>query len=81
MEWNWRGEKGADGCEPLMKQYWFAGNHSDIGGSYSNKSRLSDIALKWMLDEASSVEHPIVIDPSHLHIFRIQEGFNMTSAR
>ena len=30
---------------------WFAGNHSDIGGSYpENESRLSDIALKWMVD-------------------------------
>lgn len=35
-----------------MKQVWFAGNHSDIGGSYpENESRLSDIALKWMVDE------------------------------
>ncbi len=30
-------------------QVWFAGNHSDIGGSYpENESRLSDIALQWM---------------------------------
>ncbi|MFN3169146.1 MAG: phospholipase effector Tle1 domain-containing protein [Hyphomicrobiales bacterium] len=35
-----------------MKQVWFPGNHSDIGGSYpENESRLSDIALKWMIDE------------------------------
>jgi uncharacterized protein (DUF2235 family) len=35
-----------------MKQYWFAGCHSDIGGSYPEpESRLSDIALKWMIDE------------------------------
>ena len=34
-----------------FRQVWFAGNHSDIGGSYpENKSRLSDIALKWMAD-------------------------------
>jgi uncharacterized protein (DUF2235 family) len=75
VEWTWSGAKGADGREPLMKQYWFAGNHSDIGGSYSeNESRLSDIALKWMLDEASSVEHPIVIDQSHLHMFPDPRG-------
>jgi uncharacterized protein (DUF2235 family) len=37
-------------------QQWFAGNHSDIGGSYhENESRLSDISLKWMLDEAVAV--------------------------
>jgi uncharacterized protein (DUF2235 family) len=37
-------------------QQWFAGNHSDIGGSYhENESRLSDISLQWMLDAAASV--------------------------
>ncbi|UDL96233.1 DUF2235 domain-containing protein [Lichenihabitans sp. PAMC28606] len=36
--------------EPFQ-QVWFAGNHSDIGGSYpENESRLSDITLQWMLD-------------------------------
>lgn len=35
-----------------MKQYWFAGCHSDIGGGYPEiESRLSDIALQWMIDE------------------------------
>jgi hypothetical protein len=32
-----------------FRQVWFAGNHSDIGGSYpENESRLSDVALDWM---------------------------------
>jgi hypothetical protein len=36
-----------------FQQYWFAGNHSDIGGSYAeNESRLSDLALGWMSREA-----------------------------
>ena len=35
-----------------FKQVWFAGNHSDIGGSYlESESRLSDISLQWMVDE------------------------------
>jgi uncharacterized protein (DUF2235 family) len=35
-----------------LKQLWFAGCHSDIGGSYlESESRLSDIALDWMVDE------------------------------
>lgn len=39
-----------------FEQVWFAGNHSDIGGSYpEDESRLSDIALKWMVDAASEV--------------------------
>lgn len=36
-----------------FEQYWFAGNHSDIGGSYAeNESRLSDLAIGWMSTEA-----------------------------
>jgi uncharacterized protein (DUF2235 family) len=36
-----------------LQQIWFAGNHSDIGGSYpENESRLSDIALEWMVHAA-----------------------------
>lgn len=36
-----------------LVQAWFAGAHSDVGGSYKqDESGLSDITLKWMLDEA-----------------------------
>jgi len=36
-----------------VKQVWFAGVHSDVGGSYSEKeSGLSKIALEWMMTEA-----------------------------
>lgn len=35
-----------------LKQVWFPGCHSDIGGSYPEpESRLSDIALDWMIEE------------------------------
>ena len=35
-----------------LKQVWFAGCHSDVGGSYLEpESRLSDIALDWMVSE------------------------------
>jgi uncharacterized protein (DUF2235 family) len=41
---------------PWFEQMWFAGDHSDIGGSYiENESRLSDIALRWMIDAAETV--------------------------
>jgi uncharacterized protein (DUF2235 family) len=41
-------------AEPFQ-QIWFAGNHSDIGGSYpENESRLSDVTLKWMADFIST---------------------------
>ena len=48
-----------------FKQVWFAGNHSDVGGSYpENESRLSDIALKWMADEADKVG--LLLDRNYL---------------
>ncbi len=35
-----------------LKQVWFPGCHSDVGGSYpEEESRLSDIALDWMVAE------------------------------
>lgn len=37
-----------------IKEVWFAGVHSDVGGSYTElDSGLSKIALQWMLNEAS----------------------------
>ncbi len=45
-----------DGRPAWFEQMWFAGNHSDIGGSYAeDESRLSDIALGWMADAAKEV--------------------------
>lgn len=36
-----------------IKEVWFAGVHSDVGGSYPEaQSQLSKIALRWMVDEA-----------------------------
>ena len=36
-------------------EVWFAGVHSDVGGSYAeSESQLSKIALKWMLCEAEN---------------------------
>lgn len=34
-----------------VKEMWFPGVHGDVGGGYQD-SLLSDIALKWMIDEA-----------------------------
>ena len=51
-------------------QKWFAGNHSDIGGSYpESESRLSDIALQWMAEEATKIPHPILLDGQKLHLY------------
>ncbi len=42
-----------------IKQVWFAGAHSDVGGSYApdrDGTVLSDIPLKWMIEEAENAE-------------------------
>ena len=49
----WRSER-TDGS---LKQLWFPGVHSDVGGGYK-ESGLSDGALKWMIDEASDAALP-----------------------
>lgn len=47
-----------------LSQAWFAGNHSDVGGSYpETESRLSDISLHWMLEEIFELDHPIKFGP------------------
>lgn len=39
-----------------LREMWFAGVHSDVGGTFRDDHRLSDLALKWMLDEAIEVD-------------------------
>ncbi|MBA3658185.1 MAG: DUF2235 domain-containing protein, partial [Gemmatimonadales bacterium] len=56
-------------------QMWFAGNHSDIGGSYpEDESRLSDIALSWMVEEVAKIPHPIEIDRTKLYLYPSPAG-------
>lgn len=38
-----------------MKQVWFSGMHTDVGGGYENGT-LSRISLKWMVDNATSCQ-------------------------
>lgn len=60
--------------EPFV-QMWFAGNHSDVGGSYpEEESRLSDNALRWMIDEARSLPRPLRLDLGRLRIFPAAHG-------
>lgn len=55
----WNAEHGRPNW---IRQVWFAGNHSDIGGSYpEEESRLSDIALRWMVDEVKAAVPEIQI--------------------
>jgi len=51
-----------------LVQKWFAGNHSDIGGSYpETESRLSDIALEWMAKEAE--KYGMIFDWTKLRLW------------
>ena len=35
-----------------LRQVWFSGVHSDVGGMFPTGTRLSDIPLKWIAQEA-----------------------------
>lgn len=45
-----------DPAKTDVKEVWFPGDHGGIGGGSFEKRGLSDIALKWMLDEASGLQ-------------------------
>jgi uncharacterized protein (DUF2235 family) len=45
-----------------IKQVWFAGVHSDVGGGYGDDRRLGDLSLQWMIEEATDIPDPLVID-------------------
>jgi uncharacterized protein (DUF2235 family) len=60
-----------------LRQIWFAGNHSDIGGSYKeDESRLSDIALDWMVTQATELpeREQLLVDRSRLNMFPSSSG-------
>lgn len=70
------GRLGADygACERTGSyrfiQMWFAGNHSDIGGSYpEEESRLSDITLSWVIEELKAHDKGLLFQDKRLHTF------------
>lgn len=64
-----------EGEPECFRQIWFAGNHSDIGGSYpEDESRLSDISLQWMLEQTQELPHSISVDKSKLNLFPYANG-------
>jgi hypothetical protein len=53
-----------------FEQIWFAGVHSDVGGSYpETESRLSDAALHWMVERSKSAKYPILLDEHYLRSY------------
>ena len=71
------GPSRPDSYPDWLDQIWFAGVHSDIGGSYvENESRLSDLALEWMTHAAENLPNGstpngngIKIDRRHLQLW------------
>ena len=48
-----------------LQQVWFAGVHSDVGGSYPHeKIGLSQITLQWMLYHATRLD--LLVDPARV---------------
>ena len=46
-----------------IRQRWFAGVHTDIGGGYGLKMGLADLTLGWMIEEAQATAHPLLVEP------------------
>ena len=67
----WASRKTVD-----LEQVWFAGVHSDVGGSFgpdkNTGTSVSDLALAWMLGEASSAG--LITEP-HI-VARLTDGSN-----
>jgi len=62
-------------------QVWFAGVHSDIGGSYpENESGLSKIALQWMVEEARNFGL-IIDDKSYANVVPKEIAYQTTSSK
>jgi uncharacterized protein (DUF2235 family) len=92
VPWGQIVKHGHDGAVDQIDlvQMWFAGNHSDVGGSYPEpESRLSDIALAWMAAQATKIPNglktgPIFVDREKipntgdagesLHLFPAADG-------
>ncbi|WP_418961143.1 DUF2235 domain-containing protein [Streptomyces tritici] len=66
----------APGRGPVIEEVWFAGVHSDVGGTFEDDPRLPAVALKWMVDGAlesglllkpgAYVKH-LALTPDHAH--------------
>lgn len=59
----WHQQPGAADDGQELKQVWFAGVHSDVGGGYA-ETGLSDITLLWMVHQAR--RHGLEFDPEVL---------------
>jgi len=65
-----------------LQQFWFAGNHSDIGGSYpENEARLSDISLRWIIEAAEQIPDGLKADRVALRLYPSADGMQHDECR
>jgi hypothetical protein len=64
--WEAKEATGVPIVDPRVKQVWFEGAHSDIGGGYA-QTGLSDTSLYWMAREAHAAG--LVFDPQLLGLY------------
>ena len=57
-------EKSQSAENQVLKQIWFPGDHSCIGGGFKNRRYLSDAALKWMMDSIADLGLGLDLDES-----------------
>jgi uncharacterized protein (DUF2235 family) len=56
-----------------LEEVWFAGVHSDIGGTFEPDHRLATIALKWVVD---GVHSDLLLRPgAYAEACKVDEGF------
>ena len=72
-------ELPADRESGRIRQVWFTGVHSDIGGSYPEKG-LSDIALEWIVEEAKKLNPPLLILTRRSPWQETRSRFSMTNS-
>lgn len=67
--------------EQIVEQVWFAGVHSNVGGSYKN-TVLSNITLKWMVQRAEECglefrQHLRELNPLSIARGRVENSFSL----
>ena len=63
-----------DNCRTNLKQVWFAGAHSNVGGSYADQG-MADIALVWMMDQLAGHTRPAEKDYQALDWIQFDDNY------
>lgn len=62
------------GAKSDLEEAWFAGVHSDVGGTFENDPSLATISLKWMVDAAISNDL-FLRDGAYAKACHVEESF------